>query len=209
MPEFCTCGAQLPPDARFCHKCGKPQREEPSIAVEESAPVIPVAAASQAPKVPDISFSNGPAVRIGFFAALITVPLIVIPGPFQFPRLVAAFVIAGFLAVFFYVRRTGQKLSLRAGARMGWITGVFSFTIFTAVFTISMVALSTQGDIATVLKQQLPPNDPRAEQFLDLLNKPSEMALQMLMGLLFFFVIVTLLPAIGGALGAKFLTREH
>ena len=25
VPEYCTCGAQLPPDARFCHKCGKPQ----------------------------------------------------------------------------------------------------------------------------------------------------------------------------------------
>ena len=27
--EFCTCGAQLPPDARFCHKCGKPQYDYP------------------------------------------------------------------------------------------------------------------------------------------------------------------------------------
>ena len=27
MPEFCSCGAQLPPDALFCHKCGKPQRD--------------------------------------------------------------------------------------------------------------------------------------------------------------------------------------
>src|ERR1017187_9471093 len=27
MPEFCTCGAQLPPDSLFCHKCGKPQRD--------------------------------------------------------------------------------------------------------------------------------------------------------------------------------------
>ena len=27
MADFCTCGAELPPDALFCHKCGKPQRE--------------------------------------------------------------------------------------------------------------------------------------------------------------------------------------
>ena len=27
MPDSCTCGAQLPPDALFCHKCGKPQRD--------------------------------------------------------------------------------------------------------------------------------------------------------------------------------------
>ena len=31
MPEFCTCGAELPPDARFCHRCGKPQREETAL----------------------------------------------------------------------------------------------------------------------------------------------------------------------------------
>ena len=38
MPEFCTCGAELPPDSRFCHKCGKPQREE--IAVEEPQAIL-------------------------------------------------------------------------------------------------------------------------------------------------------------------------
>jgi len=27
MPDNCTCGAELPPDSLFCHKCGKPQRE--------------------------------------------------------------------------------------------------------------------------------------------------------------------------------------
>jgi predicted amidophosphoribosyltransferase len=39
MPEFCTCGAELPPDARFCHRCGKPQREE--IEPETVAPIPP------------------------------------------------------------------------------------------------------------------------------------------------------------------------
>jgi len=38
MSEFCSCGAQLPPDALFCHKCGKPQRElvapEPEVQAE-------------------------------------------------------------------------------------------------------------------------------------------------------------------------------
>ena len=29
MPDRCTCGAVLPEDALFCHKCGKPQRERP------------------------------------------------------------------------------------------------------------------------------------------------------------------------------------
>src|SRR5438093_11633008 len=39
VPEFCTCGAELPEDARFCHRCGKPQREE--IVVEQPLPPPP------------------------------------------------------------------------------------------------------------------------------------------------------------------------
>ena len=37
MPEFCSCGSELPPDALFCHKCGKPQRELQEVAVEAPA----------------------------------------------------------------------------------------------------------------------------------------------------------------------------
>ena len=52
-----------------------------------------------------------------------------IPIPLVWLRLPIAFVAAGFLAVYLYSRRTGQMLSLRSGARMGWITGIFSFTL--------------------------------------------------------------------------------
>ena len=40
----CTCGAALPEDARFCHKCGKPQYEEDIArlnAVDEPPPPPP------------------------------------------------------------------------------------------------------------------------------------------------------------------------
>ena len=40
VPEFCTCGAQLPPDARFCHKCGKPQYDYPGVEEPEPAPPL-------------------------------------------------------------------------------------------------------------------------------------------------------------------------
>ena len=38
-------------------------------------------------------------------------------------------VFAGFLAVFLYRRRTGQRLSVASGARLGWICGIFGFVI--------------------------------------------------------------------------------
>src|ERR1044071_8323555 len=64
VPEFCTCGARLPEDARFCHKCGKPQRDEP-LMVEEARPPPPFPRDVPVVLAPPIGFHNGPAVRIG------------------------------------------------------------------------------------------------------------------------------------------------
>ena len=208
MPDFCTCGAQLPPDARFCHKCGKPQGElfamEPEVAVDP-VPVVP----APPPAPPEIGFSNGTAVRVGFLAALVAVLLIIVPLPFPFLRLMVVFIAAGFLAVYLYMRRTGQRLTLRGGARMGWITGIFSFTIFTVQLTASVLASSTEGGFANVLKQQLPPNDARTGQILQLIQEPATLGLLMFMMLVFLFVFLTVLPTLGGLLGAKLLTREQ
>jgi hypothetical protein len=208
VPDFCTCGAQLPEDARFCHKCGKPQGElfptEPEPAPEPVAPVVVAP-----PPPPDIGFGNGTAVRIGFLAALVAVLLLIFPLPFPFLRLTVVFVAAGFAAVYIYVRRTGQRLTLRGGARMGWMTGVFSFTILTVQLTASVLASSGEGGFAGVLKQQLPPNDARTSQLLQLIEDPSSLALLMLMGLAFLFIFLTILPTLGGLLGAKLLAREQ
>ena len=87
----------------------------------------------------DIGFHNGLAVRIGFIAAMGAVMVSLFPIPFPWVRLPLAFVLAGFLAVFLYSRRTGQTLSIRSGARMGWITGIFSFTLVTILFTVAAV----------------------------------------------------------------------
>jgi len=133
VPEFCTCGAQLPPDARFCHKCGKPQYDYPGVEELEPAPaLVEIAIAPQTPLVQvsgEISFHNRLAVRIGFIAAMGAVMISVFPIPWPLVRLPVAFLAAGFLAVYLYSRRTGQTLSIRSGARMGWITGIFSFTL--------------------------------------------------------------------------------
>lgn len=205
MPDFCTCGAQLPPDARFCHKCGKPQFEE---IVETPEPVVAAPVAAVPPPPTEISFANRTAVRIGFMAAMIAVLLIVFPLPYAFARLLLGFLGAGFLSVFLYVRRTGQRLSLRSGARMGWMTGIFSFTIFTVQLTAAALATSSEGGMAAILKQQLPPGDARTAQVLEMIQEPSALAMMMLMVLLFLFVLLTVLPTLGGVLGAKVLTRE-
>jgi hypothetical protein len=156
----------------------------------------------------DIGFHNGLAVRIGFIAAMGAVMVSLFPIPFPWIRLPLAFVLAGFLAVFLYSRRTGQTLSIRSGARMGWITGIFSFTLVTILFTVAAVAASSQGEFAKQFRSQFPANDARADMAQQLLSNPAMIAGVVVLYLMLFFVVFTALPIIGGALGAKVLEKQ-
>ena len=207
MPDFCTCGAQLPPDARFCHKCGKPQHDYPAIQEETEEPAPAPVAPTSVPAPLEIGFHNGLAVRIGFIAALSAV-LMMFLFPFPIPSLrLIAFLIAGILAVFLYTRRTGQMLTMRSGARMGWITGIFSFLLVGALTTTYMVAIANQEGLANFLTKQLPPNDARTETMVQMLRDPASLAAVVLFTLIVLFIIVTALPMIGGALGAKLFEK--
>ena len=208
VPEFCTCGAQLPEDARFCHKCGKPQYdypgiEEEPIPIEAAEPPLPAA-----PPILEISFHNRLAVRTGFLAAVAGVLLVVSPLPFPGMRLLIGLLAAGFLAVFLYTRRSGQILSVRSGVRMGWITGIFCFVLVSMLMSAALVAISKQGGLANFLKSQMPADDARADTVAQALSDPATLAGGMLFALILFFIILTAVPMIGGALGAKVLAKE-
>lgn len=206
MPEFCTCGAQLPPDARFCHKCGKPQYDYPALEEETAQPAPPPIVGASLPAPLEIGFHNGLAVRIGLIAAFSAVAMFLFPLPNPFLRLLA-FLVAGILAVFLYTRRTGQMLTIRGGARMGWITGIFSFLLVGALATVSMVAIANQEGLAKFLSKQLPPNDARTDTMVQMLQDPASLAAVVLFMLIVLFIIVTALPMIGGALGAKLFEK--
>jgi zinc-ribbon domain len=202
VPEHCTCGAQLPPDARFCHKCGKPQFDYPE---PEPEPVSePVAAAvAKRPDDTGISFHNRTAVRVSFLAALVAFLLTAIPLPplITVIRLLVCFVAAGFLAVYVYKRRTGQTVTVRAGARLGWMTGIFSFTILTVLLAGGMLLLST-------FRQDFMGKDPNVDRLIHMMDDQGTMVSALLSGLLVLFVLYTLLPMLGGALCAKVLEKD-
>lgn len=210
VADFCTCGAQLPPDARFCHKCGKPQYDYPGLAAEDTAPAeISIQPVAEPPApIPEIGFHNRLAVRTGFLAAMAGVLLVIFPLPFPVVRMLIGLLAAGFLAVFLYTRRSGQILSIRGGVRMGWITGIFCFVLVGLLMTAAMLAISNEGGIANFVKTQLPPNDARADTLTQALSDPATLVGGFLFVLIFFFVLLTALPMIGGALGAKVLARE-
>lgn len=213
MGEYCTCGATLPPDARFCHKCGKPQYDEPlfNSVTEDPAQEAPVSEATP-PPLPQkvgINFHNSVAVRVGFFAAgLMMLLLLFIPIPgLEIVVLKLLMLLAGgFFSVYLYRRRTGESLTVRGGARMGWITGVFCFVIMTVFFTIFIIQISTpdgRAEFSRMLISQGGTPD-MINQLNEALITPSGIFGVLIM----LFVMLTLLPAVGGALGAKVLAKE-
>jgi hypothetical protein len=214
MPEFCTCGAQLPPDSLFCHKCGKPQREivEPEIvptpvrdAAAGPAPEVSPSPQAQPSQLPALTYHNLVAVRIAFLVA----PIALMLGAFPGLNLIL-WLAAGFLAVFFHRRRTGVLLNVRAGVRLGWITGVFMFAITTVIFTIRMVPAAANGEIVKLFREQMKnPADPKVQEALRTLETAPGLAFLLLLVLLALFVFITFLSMAGGALGAKFVRRNQ
>jgi hypothetical protein len=216
VPDYCTCGAQLPADARFCHKCGKPQYDYPAIEMDkEPAPdtvaISPVAAAPAPPA--EISFHNSTAVRAGFMAAGLVFLVMSLPLP-----TVAAFLWmagclfgGGALGVLFYVRRTGQRISVRSGARLGWITGVFCFAIGFIVSTATIFYFSQSGGIAEHWREQLRLRgtpDTNIQEAMRLVETTPGLVAMVAFFVVFMFMLFTLLPTAGGALGAKLLRRD-
>src|SRR5260370_1707811 len=206
MPEFCTCGAELPPDSRFCHKCGKPQREEVEVEQPPAAPIFVITEPVAKPVAQ--SFHNPSAVRVGLFVASITAILCLLL-PFGFVIWLPS---AGFIAVYLFSRRTGQSLSVRGGARMGWMAGIMSFAIFTVVFTVGTVAIANQpGGLAEAFREALrsrPVPQQQMNEALQVLATPAGQASGYIFALLFSFMVTSVFCTAGGALGAKVLEKE-
>ena len=145
------------------------------------------------------------ALRIAFVMAPVAFLLSWIPA-----LNLVLWIAAGFLAVFFHRRRTGDLLNVRAGVRLGWITGVIMFAITTVIFTLTVVPLAANGGIANLFRQQLKnPSDPNVQEALRMLETAPGMVTVLLVMLFMLFVFITLLSMAGGALGAKFVSRSE
>ncbi len=202
---YCTCGAKLPDDARFCHKCGKPQRDEP-VFVEEAQPLPIAPPAPVAPPPAPIGFRNGLAVRTALISGLSAFLLLILSGQLRVPEAFFAGLVAiGFLAVYLYQRRTGQSLSVLHGAHLGWISGVFGFGLTAVVFS-AFASARKDPAVMEAFRQQASASIRQADidQAMKMIHDPSVMLAVMAVA----FVSFTLLPTFGGALGAKLLHRE-
>jgi hypothetical protein len=187
-----------------------PPEEPPQESVTATAPVSPPPAAPP----PDIGFHDRAAVRTGLVMALVASVLISLPMPMyvNLVWMVGWLTASGFLAVYFYQRRTGRQLSVRQGARLGWMVGVFCFAVATILFTVTVLAISSRGSLAEFYRDRLSaqgaPSNLEVERMLDMLERPAGLASLIIVSLLMLFLLLTLLPALGGALGAKVLERD-
>jgi hypothetical protein len=194
MSEICSCGAQLPPDALFCHKCGKPQRDVSPVESHEETQAPPPAPtfgppASAQRYVMPVSFRNPIALRTALFVG-------VAGGLINDVLPLVAWLAAGFFAVFFYRRKTRDRLNVAAGMRLGWLTGIIMFTMWGVVFA----AMGMSGTLASQLnKMPYLKGDPAYMQMARAMTSGPGLLLPLAFG----FIIIICLSVAGGALGAK------
>ncbi len=202
----------MPEDARFCHKCGKPQYEE----------VIPETVASSAEPPPPppvvegplpIDFHNGKAIRAALFTASLIFFFSTVPLPMAAALLwrVVTLVAGGFLSVVFYRRWTGQVMTVKSGARIGWITGIFAFVLTLLVLTMAMVAISSNGDLITAWSEQVRQTggkDAEVAQAVEVMKQPASFAVVLILVIAVIFGVTTILPSLGGILAAKVFEKD-
>jgi hypothetical protein len=132
--------------------------------------------------------------------------MLILSGPLRLPAASSVGLVgAGFLAVYLYQRRTGQALSVMHGAHLGWISGIFGFAITAVVLALIVAALSDPA-VLDAMRQQLKAAGNQADVDQVITELRSRTGLLEAIATMFF--MFTVLPACGGALGAKLLHRD-
>jgi hypothetical protein len=138
-------------------------------------------------------------VAAGAFVGLIAIALLAAP---LSPLILCA---AGFVAARVYSGRLRQPLTTAAGARLGWMTGLWLFLVFVvACAIVAIYVASPDGwqQLKAVWSQL-----PQASKLLDM--SQHDFLMQLLLDIPIFFFLLTLLPGLGGMLGAKMSVRRR
>jgi hypothetical protein len=202
MPTACTCGAPLPEDARFCHRCGKPQREE--LLEPEPAPRILIETPPSPPKTaPNLAFGNPLALRTALLVASATTVLEMIP----FAIFVAP-ILGGFATVMLYQRRSGQALSPGAGAKVAWLSAIFNSLLLTVLTAVNLAVAGSSGFDGVRDQMRKQAMSPDQQQVVQMLNNPVFLAFCVLIVWVILFAIISALYMAGGAMGARFQKQK-
>jgi hypothetical protein len=201
IPEYCSCGAKLAEKARFCHLCGRPvfepEKLEAVAAAAASLKALPQTLVPSRPLQLAVSFSNPIALRVAFLMSLAIMLMTMIPVVNVLSPV--WWLVAGLCAVLLYRRLTGLSLSVKAGARLGSITGVMAFLSLLVIIALTFALTGNE------LFQEMIKQNPDASQVL---NNPPALVMAVGLALVILFAMVVGICAAGGALGARFASRN-
>ena len=127
------------------------------------------------------------------------------------PLLFLWYPLSGFLCVHGYRKRTGFSPTLGEGAKLGGITGVFSFGISLLLVALNSLLPSDRPDLSESLRQQLSRTAMDEEirgQVLQIIDDPGTLAALLLLAILAMLGVAIGLTVVGGVLGAKVLEDE-
>lgn len=171
--------------------------------IAEQETPAPAPAAITVPVASGISFKDMRAVGVTIAAALfafvgLMCGAMLLPGlaPALLPIVLLA---VGFLVPAVYRRNSRQQLTSAAGARLGWMTGVWFFLGVIVLFTLVLLMLSTPE--GADMMRQLQSNPQFAQMKVASVR---DLANGLLVSAIPTFLLVTLLPGLGGMLGARF-----
>ncbi len=108
---------------------------------------------------------------------------------------------AGLIAALLYKGHSLEPLSAAAGARLGWMTGLWLFLVVLICLLILSVSLTSPAG------RELLKSVPTNAEVAKVLDNPHDFLANLPIGIIQTFLMVTLLPGLGGILGAKLVTR--
>ena len=199
MLSVCSCGTELPEGARFCFRCGKPQRDEDvEIFAPAAAVVPPPLPGAGAQAVNSITFGNPAVLRTALFIACLITGLEIYP-----PFLVIAPLLGGFAVVMLFQKRTGSVLTTGAAAKLGWITAILNATLGTVALTATAVieGAAFLDPFRESIRQQ--PASPAQQQAMQMINDPLFLGFFVVVLWVLYFALLSGLCIAGSALGAR------
>ena len=215
MEQLCyKCGQTVEEGIPFCPHCSAPQIRvivaEPPV--EAVLPAQSGAAAMSHSQAPAVVLPTGwsAALRPCLLAAFSAVLLAVL-GLYPF----VAMLITGFLAVLFYRQRwSGTAIRPSTGVRLGVLSGLLWFAIFSIVGAIQVLFLHKgpelrDGLLKLIEKAASQTTDPQLVAAFDRFKTPAGLEFLMVFLLVCFFFMSIALSIVGGALAGTILSRRR
>jgi hypothetical protein len=207
------CGYNVEDGKPFCAHCGGPQirvaMPEPVLAVDGvSSADLPILQGGVAVLSPDIVWPV--AMRVCAIAALIGALL----ATFGLMVPLLAALGAAFLAVNLYHRENPAWLvSGRSGAQVGAVCGMLFFAIAAVCESIAVAMFHGGGELRQKMVEALQQaasrsNDPQVQAAFERLKTPEGIALMLVFGMIFLFIVSIAAGSLAGALTGAFLGRR-